>query len=394
MEDNKEKAGARTPAQTKKEPKTCLPMHHKDTNNSLIVRCVGDSYEVLADTVWISRKREILKDMGVDLKAVPHYFGYTYKPDYLHYEEYPGGWVNMFHPLPVTPKEGEFPTVDKLLEHIFGDMKQKALDYLGICLKYPMQILPVMCLGSPENGTGKTAYANFLKALFGENVGILTQSDLTSQFNGWAKYQHCIFEEITDTKKSQNMIKAVATAKYITVNEKYRQPVSIRSCCHITILTNNLDTFIKAGNEDVRYWVVQVPPIEEFDPDFEEKVRQEIPAFLYYLANTSIRTPKQSRMWFSPEDIETDALQRLRKESRSECAKDIEIWAETVGKNFYTSENDIYEELGRRYSFSQIRKALKQELGMKNPSRRYVDRFGNDHNGRAYFFPCGEDCPS
>lgn len=132
---------------------------------------------------------------------------------------------------------------------------------------------------------------------------------------------------------------------------------------------------------------------EDFIPDFDSKLRSEAPAVLHTLATRGIVTQCRSRMWFAPEDIATDALEVVRQESRSECAKDIRIWAEEVGENFGATESEIFEALGRRYSLNEIRSALKKELKMENNNKRFNDRYGTSRIGRAYLFLNGDDLP-
>ena len=53
------------------------------------------------------------------------------------------------------------------------------------------------------------------------------------------------------------------------------------------------------------------------DTDFLQKLKAEIPAFLYFLQHRTLSTHKESRMWFSPKLTFTPALQRIIRNNRN-----------------------------------------------------------------------------
>lgn len=379
---------------------------HKDSNNFHKIRRVGTifqqsvmSYDVEGNPhqEWLTINRETARDLiGKDnISKTPYFSGFCIVPSHTNYKEVIGNQINMYHPSPCQPDAGEHPFTDILINRVFGKDAEKFWDYLSILYNYPLQALPVLCLASKENHTGKSTVGNLIKDLFGENVGFFGQDDLNSTFNIWIKSLVAIFEEISDTKRALNKIKAASTAQSITLNQKYLPQISYRPFVKVIILSNNEESFIQANEYDIRYWIVRVPPMtkQDFIPGFDGKLRSEAPAVLHTLATREILTPCRSRMWFAPEDIATDALEVVRQESRSECAKDILIWAEEVGKNFYATLAEIREGIGNRYSLADIKKALQKDLKLTNPQRRYQDRFGNERNGKPYCFLCGEDLP-
>lgn len=343
---------------------------------------------------WLPTPREIAKDMGQNPSILPRYDDYVVVPSHTSYNDIVGNCINKYHPIPHKPKEGVHPYTDKFLKHIFGEQYLLGWDYLTLLYRDPLHILPVLCLVSHQNGTGKSTFANFLSWVFGKNVGFFTQDDLNSSFNCWIVSLVAVFEEITDTKRSVNKIKAMSTAQSATLNEKYKAQISFRPFVKIVILSNDEETFITANEEDIRYWVVRVPALEknDFCPDFNDRIKAEIPAVLYTLETREMSTQKASRMWFSPEDICTEALQVIRQESLSECAKDVMLWAEQYG-NFRATLEEITQGVGR-YPRNQIQDALRKELKMKSVNGPYKDRFNEPKRGRSYFFPNGEDLPT
>ena len=51
--------------------------------------------------------------------------------------------------------------------------------------------------------------------------------------------------------------------------------------------------------------------------NFLEKLKAEIPAFLFHLQGRTLSTEHKSRMWFAPEQIATDALRRIIRCNRN-----------------------------------------------------------------------------
>jgi hypothetical protein len=50
---------------------------------------------------------------------------------------------------------------------------------------------------------------------------------------------------------------------------------------------------------------------------FLEKIRYEIPAFLHAMTYRQLSTAEESRMWFDPKQIDTDALQKIIRANRN-----------------------------------------------------------------------------
>lgn len=54
------------------------------------------------------------------------------------------------------------------------------------------------------------------------------------------------------------------------------------------------------------------------DTDFLQKLKAEIPTFLHFLSCRKLSTEKESRMWFAPKLLETDALRKIIRSNRLE----------------------------------------------------------------------------
>ena len=58
-------------------------------------------------------------------------------------------------------------------------------------------------------------------------------------------------------------------------------------------------------------------PLRSDDTDFLQKLKAEIPAFLHFLQHRQLSTEKESRMWFNPKLLETDALRKIIRNNRN-----------------------------------------------------------------------------
>lgn len=339
------------------------------------------------------QRQTIVRQKGeAFVSKIPYYDAQVVVPSHTHYKRDIGTCINLYHKLEIKPRKGSIKAWEKLIKHIAGDQAELLWDYIQLLYLYPLQVLPVLCLVSPENGTGKSTFANGLSYLLEANVGFYTQDDLNSQFNTWLLSLVAVFEEISDTVRSLNKIKAMSTAKQATVNAKYQQPIQVEPFVKIIILSNNDETFIRATENDIRYWVIKVAPLPEddLDPDFDEKLRAEAPAVLDFLLRRKLSTTKQSRMWFAPELIRTQALAKVVEESRSDIRKDLEAIIEEklddVGA-FYATPSDILRLLANKYRLNEVSGELKRMGYQKMPQMRFTDVFGDQNrNGQPYYF--------
>lgn len=369
----------------------------KDTNYfpvGQIVR-VADEYHEKGQTPqlelrWLPRKRKELEKDGCDLSKVLKFKGWTNEPDFLNYREDVRGWLNLSQPLPYEPKEGDWPTIRKLFEHIFGEQLELGFDYYSLLLTRPKQLLPILVLVSEEQGTGKSTLLQFNSMLIGANAVILNVSQYSQQFNGVyaAKLIIGIDETVISEQFIKERLKQDSTQTSIQLRKMHSEHQTLPFYGKFILCTNREKDFVKLEREDMRFWVRKVGKIEQFDAEFFTKLKEEVPAFAHFLLHRQLSVPEPlSRMWFSPEQLKTDALELVVANSISDCAKDITIWAESVNRTeFGATEKDIWEELGKKYTLSQVRKALKEELKLPNNNKRFIDRFGNPQVGRAYIF--------
>lgn len=344
---------------------------------------------------WILRDKMELKQDGCILSNVPKYLGWTVKHNCINYQQEIDGWLNLSAPPKWEPIEGEFPTIEKLFSHIFGEQLQLGYDRYSLLIRKPEQLQPILVLTSKEQGTGKTTLLKFDSLLFGTNAVILNINQYCQQFNGLyaSKITIGIDETVISESFIKERLKQDSTANTIQLRKMHSEHVSIPFFGKFTLCTNRETDFARLEEEDMRFWVRKVGKIENFDVDFDKKIEKEIPAFLYFVMNRKMSVPKPlSRQWFSKEQLYTEALGNVLRESRSKLAKDIEVIVKEkiseLNKDLYITAGELSNLLGNKYSISDISKCLKREMRIAPPKQmRYKNIYGIDKNGRPYYFP-------
>ncbi len=222
-------------------------------------------------------------------------------------------YYNTYHQISHIPIEGETTNSIKFVEYIFGQQKELGLDYLQLLYCNPAQILPILCLVSNLRNTGKSTFLKWLKNIFEYNMTFLTNSDFTSQFNSdWTdKLIVAVDEVLFKTDELTERIKYLSTTNTHKTEAKGRDKKESNFFGKFILCSNNETSFIKIDKEEIRFWVLKIEQFEKEDVFFLEKLTKEIPAFLHFLSNRKLSTENNSRMWFTPQEIKTSALEKL-----------------------------------------------------------------------------------
>ena len=243
---------------------------------------------------------------------------------------------NRYHKIGHIPAPGAFPNIEKLLHHIFDYANTQktplydfALDWLKLTYENPRQHLPVLCLVSAENKTGKTTFLNLLKDIFCGNMKILDSDRISSQFNdSWAgALIVAVDESLIDLEKItvKNRIKTIATNDTIPVEAKGRESSSIENFSKLIMCSNDESNFMRIDREENRYCVVKVQSLQgNEDPFLCEKMRAEIPAFLYFLKNREYTYQHETRLYFNEKIYETPQLLAVMGRTKHPLKKAVE----------------------------------------------------------------------
>ena len=260
------------------------------------------------------------QDYGKDyIGSVPKYDGFCTIPEHIGYRPVVGKFLNLYEPIDHQPKEGDFSHIQSLVRHIFGEQYELGMDYLQLLYLQPVQKLPILLLVSEERNTGKSTFLNFLKALFQNNVTFNTNEDFRSQFNSdWAgKLLIVVDEVLLNRREDSERLKNLSTTLSYKVEAKGKDRDEIAFFAKFVLCSNNeyLPVIIDAG--ETRYWVRKINPLQNDDTNFLQKLKEEIPAFLFFLTQRELSTEKESRMWFNPKLTHTAALQKIIRSNRN-----------------------------------------------------------------------------
>ena len=260
------------------------------------------------------------QDYGKDyIGSVPKYDGFCTVPEHIGYRSVVGKFLNLYEPIDHRPQEGDLSHIQSLVRHIFGEQYELGMDYLQLLYLQPIQKLPILLLVSEERNTGKSTFLNFLKALFQNNVTFNTNEDFRSQFNSdWAgKLLIVVDEVLLNRREDSERLKNLSTTFTYKVEAKGKDRTEIAFFAKFVLCSNNeyLPILIDAG--ETRYWVRKIMPLQSDDTNFLQKLKAEIPAFLYFLTQRELSTTQESRMWFNPRLTHTAALQKIIRSNRN-----------------------------------------------------------------------------
>jgi hypothetical protein len=338
------------------------------------------------------RKGTITDDHGKEfLKWVPKYEAFCNVPDHMNFSPSLNNCFNVYAPLEFHPDDDECDqsscqTIIDFIKHIFGETLVKGeingepfevssfemgLDYCQLLYRNPQEKLPVLCLVSKENNTGKSTFANLLRTMLGSNVAIVGNADLAADFNShWAtKLVVACDETKIDKQTVVERVKFLSTAQKIMMNAKGRNQVEIDCFIKFILITNNEDSFIYASDEDIRYWVIKVPKLKKDNPNIMESFIDEMPAFLSFLNQRKMATTKNGRMWFHQSLLKTDALKKVVAFSQPLAVKELrtrirEMFFDFGDNEIWMALKDIKEEFfkGARMDDSFLLKILREFL--------------------------------
>lgn len=355
-----------------------------------------NKYKILERMFLERMKGTIRDDHGKEIfQHIAKYEGFCNVPDHVNFQQVINSFFNVYSPLNHTADEElctaeDCPNILGFMHHIFGNntvsfihpkTKERrsfsnldlGLDYIQILYKNPSQILPILCLVSRENMTGKTTFAKLLKQIFGSNCAIISNSDMANDFNAhWATKLLVICDETKIDKQAVvEKVKSLSTSDKIMMNAKGKNQVEIDCFNKFILISNNDDNFIYATDDDVRYWVLKVPVIRDENPGMLAEMVEEIPAFLAFLEKRKLVTECLTRMWFHPSLLLTDALKKVQQNSLPTIIKELNFHIQQKFLDFDVDEfmmstNDVRKEFfNNKYEANYVKKALVDDLKLE-----------------------------
>ena len=289
------------------------------------------------------------------------------------------------------PVEGEFPHTRNFLDHIFGEQVELGYDYLQLLYLHPQQRLPILLLVSQERNTGKTTFLNFLRLIFEGNVTFNTNEDFRSQFNDdWTgKLLVCVDEVLLNRREDSERIKNLSTARSYKAEAKGRDRREVEFFGKFVLCSNNErnPVLIEAG--ETRYWVRRVPPLTQDNQNLLSDMRRELSGFLFFLFHRELSTREESRMWFAPRLLATEALRRIIHYNRSKAeAEMIALIRDIMGtqelEQYRFDINDMVNMLeirGIRSDHPSVRRILAENWRLLPAPPTYYTRYTITYNG-------------
>lgn len=272
------------------------------------------------------KKEEIKDDHGKQyLNRIPKFDNFCIEPDNFDFKPVIENCYNLYHAFRHTECKGSIKWSAIIMEHIFGDQVALGYRYLQCLYLHPDRMLPILVLVSRERQTGKTTFLNWLNMIFGDNCVMINPSDLTSDFNSAYATANIIEIEETLIEKSITVekLKALATGKFVSVNEKFISNYKLPFFGKIILASNNEDKFAKVDEEEIRFFVRKVGKPKFSNHGIESDLRDEIPAFLSYLSKLPKVDFSVGRVPFTTEELKNDTLTAVKKESKTGLYKDM-----------------------------------------------------------------------
>lgn len=349
--------------------------------------------------VWL--KGEITLDYGKEyLKGIPHFDDFVMRPDNINYVPVYNDCYNLYSKFNHTPKEGDWTWTKRLLEHIFGEQYALGIRYMQILYLHPDRSTIILALVSTTRGTGKTTFCNWINDLFGANVITISSNDFLSSFNAHYATKNLIIIEETLLEKqiSIEKLKALATSKWVSVNEKFATVYKIPFYGKVILTSNNEDKFAKVDQDEIRFFVRRLSYPKYVNHAIEGNLREEIPAFLYYLKSLPSVDWSVSRSGFTIDELKNESLEAVVNESKSGLCKDLEMHIADFFCNnpevqeFDAAPQDIKKKFftyNDRYELNYIRSVLKNEFKMKSMDVMKYNPFNDEFTnttGRPYRF--------
>lgn len=322
------------------------------------------------ETLLVWNVETLRQDFGKDyLARIPKYDGFCTVPDHTNYRR----------------------EIHGFLSHIFGEQVEMGYDYLQLLYLRPLQRLPVLLLVSSERNTGKTTFLNLLKLIFGGNVTFNTNEDFRSQFNDdWAgKLLICVDEVLLNRREDSERIKNLSTARSYKAEAKGRDRREVEFFGKFVLCSNNERNPVLIEAAETRYWVRRIPPLTHDDQQLLARMQTEIPRLLFYLQQRMLSAREESRLWFSPRLLATEALRRIIHYNRSKpeaemlsIIRDILDGEKLEEYQFDVSDMvNMLEIRGIRVDHPTVRRTLTESWQLRPAPPTYYQRYTITYNG-------------
>jgi hypothetical protein len=179
--------------------------------------------------------------------------------------EIPGEMINIFRGLAVEAAQGDWSLMQAHILNVLCSGRKELFDYLIGWMAWSVQKLDqpigvaVALLG--EQGAGKGIFARTFGSLFGDHFAHIANGDqLTGRFNASVGKSCFIFLDEAvwaGDKKGEGVLKALITEPSLTLEAKFRDPITVANRLRIMVASNN-DWAVPAGIGDRRWLILNI----------------------------------------------------------------------------------------------------------------------------------------
>lgn len=192
----------------------------------------------------------------------------TYAPGRPEFTE---GMLNVWPGYGVEPKKGSVKLFTDLIDHLFtpvdgyGEADEAAKKWFLQWLAYPLQnpgtkLYSAVVLYSLAQGVGKSLIGKSLGLIYGKNYTEISNTELVSNFNGWADAkQFIVGDDVTGSDKREfaDKLKKTITQETVHINKKYGRAYEMPDFTNYLFTSNDTIPFYIEKN-DRRYFVHEI----------------------------------------------------------------------------------------------------------------------------------------
>ena len=312
---------------------------------------------------------------------------------------------NLFGGLESQPVAGKYDLVLELLDHICADRRDVVdwvLDWVAYMLQNVGAKMSTAIVMRGPQGCGKNMFWNVLLDIFGKYGGIITQSELESQYNDWASGKLLLIgnEVLSRREKWQlgGKLKNMITEGRIPISAKYMSTRYENNHCNMVFLSNDLLP-VPLEERDRRFLVISTPGPHPEGKEFYQRVTGQIEnggreAFHDFLLKRDIShfdphtKPPRTEDFVDAVELSLSPAElfiRRWKAGELECMKsgDTMIWA-AASADIYALYKKWCDAEGERHIDSATWFGMKLKEAGFTPALRWIKVDGKKTARRVY----------
>jgi hypothetical protein len=242
----------------------------------VIANIVGKKIDFMSDREFhkMMANQVLQLASGEKVKLSHRWFNWAYRRQYIGrgavFEpggplELRGDMLNMFRGLAIDPAPGNWSLMQAHILDVLCAGRQEIFDYLIRWMAWSVQNLDqpigvaVALLG--DQGAGKGIFVRGFGRLFGEHFAHVANGEqLTGRFNASVGKSCLVFLDEAvwaGDKKAEGVLKALITEPSLSLEAKFRDPITVANRLRIIVASNN-DWAVPAGIGDRRWLILKV----------------------------------------------------------------------------------------------------------------------------------------